>query len=229
MEWLAERLGELSEEKLKAFNLKLIPGLPADAVLGVRTPRLRRLASEMEKEGRSGAFLSELPHAYLEENLIHAFLLCGIRDYSLCLERLEAFLPFVDNWAVCDALSPGCFRDGDPDLHDRIPGWLESDRPYTVRFGIGTAMRRFTGPHYAADLAERIADLAFEHYYVEMGQAWYFATLLATNEKAALEYLQNARLSPVVHRMTVRKAFESFRVSDGCKEKLKAYTGGKTH
>ena len=99
---IQEALFRAQDLKFKAFHSKLIPTIPADTVIGVRTPELRRIAKDFGSDSDTEKFLAKLPHKYYDENQVHSFILSGIKDFDECLRQVENFLPFVDNWATCD-------------------------------------------------------------------------------------------------------------------------------
>lgn len=200
----------------------LIPQVPRDRFIGVRTPDLRAMVKELYKQGEGEGFLRLLPHWYFEENQLHAFLLSEEKDFARCIARVEAFLPCVDNWATCDQLLPGVFGKHKAELLARIRQWLASDRVYTVRFGLGMLMRHFMDADFDPAYPEWAAALRSEEYYVNMMIAWYFATALAKQYDAALPYIENRRLAPWTHNKAIQKAAESFRVTPEHKAYLKS-------
>ena len=219
---IQEKLIALSEPGYRDFMAKLLPNVPKERVLGVRTPALRAYAKELFRAGGYDNFLRDLPHAYYEEDNLHAFLIAGIRDMDRCLAETERFLPFIDNWATCDCFRPGVFARNRARLIDRIPAWLASGKTYTVRFGIGMLMTHFLDGDFDPQYLDWVAGVQSEEYYVNMMIAWYFATALAKQYDAALPYLENRRLGRWTHNKTIRKAVESYRVSDEQKTYLKA-------
>ena len=220
---IQEKLIALSEPAYRDFMAPLLPDVPRERILGVRTPALRAYAKELFRAGGYEPFLRELPHRYYEEDNLHAFLIAGIRDFDRCLEETEAFLPCVDNWATCDCFRPGVFRKNRNALLARIPVWLGSDRTYTVRFGIGMLMAHFLDEDFRPDYLAWVAGLRSGEYYVNMMIAWYFATALAKQYDAALPYLEEQRLDRWTHNKTIQKAVESYRVSDAHKSELKKF------
>ena len=220
-ELIFERLCALAEPEYKAFNAKLLPNLDPAQILGVRTPALRALAKELLGTEAAELFLAALPHRYQEENLLHAFLLALEKDYSRGLARAEAFLPFVDNWAVCDQMSLPCFQKHREALAAVIPGWLGSGHCYTVRFGIKQLMDLFLGEAFDPAYPEAVAAVRSEEYYVNMMRAWYFATALAKQWDAILPWFTGRRLDPWTHRKAIQKAVESLRITTEQKELLR--------
>ena len=218
---IRETLFSLREEKFAAFQAKLIPNVAPERIIGVRTPALRKLAKTLRGSGEAEEFLKALPHDLFEENNLHAFLLCEMKDFDACVQAVEDFLPYVDNWATCDQMSPGVFRKNKQALLPHIRRWIASEQCYTRRFGIGMLMSHFLDEDFREEYLSLVSDIRSEEYYVNMMIAWYFATALAKQYEAALPYLENRRLDPWVHNKAIQKAVESFRVSDGHKTYLK--------
>ena len=218
---IRETLFSLRDEKFAAFQARLIPNVAPERVIGVRTPALRKLAKTLRGSGQAEEFLKALPHEFFEENNLHAFLLCEMKDFEACVQAVEDFLPYVDNWATCDQMSPGVFRKNKQALLPPIRRWIASEQCYTRRFGIGMLMSHFLDEDFREEYLSLVSDIRSEEYYVNMMIAWYFATALAKQYEAALPYLENRRLAPWVHNKAIQKALESFRVSDGHKTYLK--------
>ena len=216
------RLLEMAEPSNADFLFRLTPGLRREDLLGVRTPALRSLARELRGTPEAAEFLQALPHRYLDENLLHVLLLNDVRDFDACLAEVDAFLPYMDNWAVCDALSPTCFKKNAAALLPSVRRWLGEGHPYTRRFAVGALMRWFLTEHFQPEYLDWAAGQCCNEYYVNMMVAWYFATALAKQLPAALPYVQTeGRLSPWVRRKTIQKALESDRINAEQKETLR--------
>ena len=216
------RLFELKDDKYAAFHRKLIPTVNPDKVLGVRTPALKKFAKEVAKDEEGGtAFLQELPHRYYDENQLHAFIISGIKDYESCVFEVEKFLPYVDNWATCDQMLPAVFKKNNYDLVKKIYEWLDSDKTYTVRFGIGMLMKHYLEEDFKPEYLERVSVIRSDEYYIQMMIAWYFATALSFRYDDALPYIRDDKLDPDVKKKTVRKAIESYRISKEQKDYLR--------
>ena len=221
-EEIRQSLFELQDIKYRDFQAKLIPGKDTETMIGVRTPELRKLAKQMLKREDIREFLRDLPHRYFDEDQLHAFIVSGIKEYGKCMEELMRFLPFVDNWATCDQMSPGVYKKHKPELLAEIREWLGSEHTYTVRFGIGMLMQHFLDEDFDPAYPELVAGVHSEEYYVNMMIAWYFATALAKQYDAVLPFIEGRRLDPWTHNKTIRKAVESYRISDEQKEYLRS-------
>ena len=218
---IIQKLENMRDAAYGQFQQKLLPSVPADRIIGVRTPELRKFAKALPEQDAK-RFLADLPHFYFDENQLHAFLLSNIKDFEACASLVSAFLPFVDNWATCDQLSPKCFSKHRQELLPYIHGWLASEHPYTVRFAIGMLMQHYLDEAFDPAYLETVSKVRSEEYYVNMMIAWYFATALAKQYSAALPYLENRRLSPWVHQKTIQKAAESYRIGAERKEYLRS-------
>ena len=218
---IRDALFGMRDEPYRAFQVKLIPGMNPETMIGVRTPALRSLARQMVRAGDYAAFLNELPHRYFDENQLHAFILSEEKDFDRCIAELEQFLPYVDNWATCDQLSPKCFKKHTQELLPHIRKWMKSTHTYTKRFGMGMLMRYYLDGEFKPEYLEWVAAIQSEEYYIRMMQAWFFATALAKQWDATLPYIEQHRLHPCTHNKSIQKAIESYRITDEQKEILR--------
>ena len=218
---ILQRIFTLQDLQYRDFQAKLMPTVDKSTIIGVRTPELKRLAKEFGKREDVGAFLDELPHTYYDENNLHGFLLCEDKDFDRVIARIDAFLPYVNNWATCDLLSPKVFKKHKAALLPHIRRWLASDKVYTIRFGIETLMSHYLDADFAPEYLDWVAAVESEEYYVNMMIAWYFATALAKQYDAALPILLEQRLAPWTHNKTIQKAIESYRITDEQKAYLR--------
>ena len=207
------QLFDLRDEAYKDFQSKLMPTIDPKTVIGVRTPALRRFALSFAKTEEASAFMEHLPHTYYEENNLHAFLIEAIGDFEKTVRALERFLPYVDNWATCDMMSPKIFAQHKEELLPFIEKWLKSDRVYTVRFGLVMLMKHYLDEKFSPVLLEKACAVSSESYYIEMAKAWFFAEALVKQYESALPYLEEKKLSPWVHNKTISKACDSFRIT----------------
>lgn len=218
---LLEQLGALAEPDYRAFQCSLMPGVDPACVLGVRTPALRSLAKRLSETPEAERFLDALPHATFEEKNLHAFLLEKIKDYGLCVARLDCFLPFVDNWATCDMMNPPVLARFPECLLADARRWMAETHPYTVRFGIRMMMCHFLEGRFDPAFPAEVARIRSEEYYVNMMVAWYFATALAKQYEAVLPVLQEGTLPVFTHNKAIQKAIESRRIPPQQKEYLR--------
>ena len=214
-------LFQVQDKGYRDFQSKLIPTIPAETIIGVRTPAIRKLAKEYAKDPESAAFLMQLPHTYYDENILHALLVAEIKDYDTCVKEVERFLPHVDNWAVCDIFSPKVFKKNRDRLIKKIKEWTASDHPYTCRFGLDMLIPLFVDEDFRVEYLEIPAEVHSEEYYVNMMIAWFYATALAKQWDAAVSYIEEKRLNPWTHNKTIQKARESYRITPEQKEYLK--------
>lgn len=216
-----ERLITHRDAEYAAFQQKLTPGVPAESFIGVRVPEVRKLAKEIYREGNYDSFLSELPHKYYDENMLHGLIVSEIKDCDRCIAETDKFLPYVDNWAVCDIMSPRVFSKNKDRLIGKIKEWVKSKHTYTCRFGIEMLMSHFLDGDFRPEYLDIPASVRSEEYYVNMMVAWFFATALAKQRESTFPYISENRLGTWVHNKTIQKAVESFRITPEDKEILK--------
>ncbi len=204
------------------FHRKLVPTVNPDTIIGVRTPVLRAFAKDLAKRDNISDFILDLPHDYFEENQLHVFILSLYKDVKALMPFVEAFLPYIDNWATCDVFSPKVFRKHLTTLFEYIRRWITSNHPYTVRFAIGMLMEHFLEDAFKIDYPDMVAALRSDEYYVNMMIAWYFATALAKQYDAIVPFIQEKRLATWTHNKAIQKAVESRRISPEQKVYLKS-------
>jgi 3-methyladenine DNA glycosylase AlkD len=223
MREILDRLFEERDEGYAVFQRRLLPGIAAERVIGVRTPVLRKMAKEIAKTEKCERFLRECPHEYFEENQLHGFIISGMKDFDACIDWLERFLPYMDNWATCDQTSPKIFRKYKSELLSYIVKWMKSEHTYTVRFGVGMLMQHYLDEDFRPEYPEMVAAVHSNEYYVNMEIAWYMATALAKQWDAVIPYVEEKRMDKWVHNKTIQKAVESYRITEEQKKHLRKY------
>ena len=217
---ITDRLFELQDTGYRDFQSRLMPDVPKEKVIGVRTPALRKLAKELAGTEEAAAFILQLPHKYYEEDNLHTFLICEMKDYDDCMAEVEQFLPYIDNWATCDCFTPKVFKKHRAEVYEKIKQWLGSAETYTVRFGIVTLMD-YLKTDFEKQMLSLVADIRSEEYYIDMATAWYFSMALVWQYNAALPYLTEERLDKWTHNKSIQKATESRQIDDKTKEYLR--------
>ena len=212
----------LQDQKYRDFQIKLIPNSNINNVIGVRTPDLRKYAKELLKTNNYITFINELPHKYFDENQLHAFILSELKDYDNCINLINEFLPFIDNWATCDQMSPKVFKKNHDKLINQIKIWLKSKKTYTIRFGIGMLMQHYLDNDFKEEYLELVANIKSNEYYVNMMKAWFFATALAKQYPTTITYIEKQKLDPWTHNKTIQKSIESYRINNEQKNYLKS-------
>lgn len=221
MEILNE-LFKLQDKEYAEFQSKLIPTVSKEKIIGVRVPEVRKLAKKYIKEEKTKEFIKRLPHKYYDENMLHGLVISEIKDYKKCIEEVDKFLPYVDNWAVCDIMSPKIFKKNKEELIEKIKEWLKSKEIYTCRFGIEMLMSHYLDEDFKKEYLEIPASVHSDEYYVQMMVAWFFATALAKQWDDTIIYIEENKLDKWVHNKTIQKARESYRITDEQKEYLKS-------
>ncbi len=219
---IIKELYKKQDIQYRDFQVKLIPSKTVDDMIGVRTPELRKYAKELLKREDIGVFLEILPHEYFDEDQLHAFIISGIKDYDKCMEEVDKFLPYVDNWATCDQMSPKVFKKHHPELLKKIKKWIKSKETYTVRFAVGMLMEHFLDEDFDIKYPEIVAKIRSDEYYTNMMIAWYFATALAKQYDVVLPFIEEKRLDKWTHNKAIQKSLESYRITVEQKEYLKS-------
>ena len=212
----------LQDTTYQRFQQRLIPTLAPESIIGVRTPAVRSLAKEIFGTPEAEKFMQELPHTFFEENNLHAFLIERIKDFDSAVNAIDTFLPYIDNWATCDSMSPKALSKNIPALYKKIQEWVESEKTYTIRFGIEMLLTFFLDEHFGIESLELVSAIRSDEYYVNMMIAWYFATALAKQYDASLPFIEQRKLDAWTHNKTIQKAIESYRVPDERKSYLRS-------
>ncbi len=220
---IRKRLFELQDIKFKEFSAGIIPeeGGGNDRMIGVRTPDLRKYAKELAKRKDIEDFLSDLPHDYFEEDQLHAFIISGMKDWDSLMEHLERFLPYVNNWATCDQMTPKAFSKHHKDLLPYINRWMASGEEFIVRFGIKQLMDHFLDDDFNIRYPKQVAKIRSDKYYINMMIAWYFATALSKQYDAIIPFIEQKKLDTWTHNKSIQKAIESYRITSEQKEYLR--------
>ncbi len=219
---IRDELFSFQDVKYRDFQAGLIPGKNADVMIGVRTPVLRKYAKDLIKKRDVTEFLRDLPHRYFDEDQLHAFIISEMKDYGKCMEETEKFLPYVDNWATCDQMSPKIFKKHKTELLEAIKEWIKSDKTYTIRFSIGMLMQHFLDEDFDIAYPEMVAAVRSEEYYVNMMIAWYFATALAKQYETILPFIEGKKLDTWTHNKAIQKSVESYRITPEQKDYLRS-------
>lgn len=221
MNEIQNKLFSLKDEKYAEFQAKLTPSVEREFFIGVRNPDVRAYAKEIKNTKQAEDFLNTLPHKYYEENMLHTMLLNEEKDFAQCIERVERFLPYIDNWAVCDCLSPKAFKRNKTPLEHKAYEWCQSEHTYTCRFGIKTFMSFFLNEDFKPEQMNLISKIKSDEYYINMMISWYFATALAKQWSDAIKYFEKPCMQKFCHNKSLQKAIESYRITPKQKEYLR--------
>ena len=210
-----------ADQKYRDFTLPLIPNVDEKTFIGVRLPILKKYAKELDNKDRE-EFSNSLPHQYHEENILHAFILSNIKDYSEFVKRVDAFLPFVTNWSVCDTICNKHLYKHLDSLIKEVYVWLKSKEIYRVRYAVKCLMNYYLGDEFKEEHLLKVEEFKLDGYYVKMMVAWYLATGLAKNYDSFIKAIEEKRFDKITHNKAIQKAVESYRVSEEHKIYLKS-------
>ena len=221
MHKFTKELIKLSDKEYALFSSRITPNVSQNKFLGVRVPVVRTFAKSHFCDVETESFLKELPHTYFDENMLHGLLFEQIKDYDECIKQLDRFLPYVDNWAVCDSCNPKIFKKNKDKLIKDIYRWMKAKDTYTVRFSIGMLMGHYLDEDFKEEYLRKVSKVKSEEYYIKMMVAWFFATALAKQYDATIPYIENKVLDVWTHNKAIQKAIESYRISDSQKKHLR--------
>lgn len=224
-----KKLFSLRDEEYREFNSGLIPTVDKARIIGVRIPEVRKYAKELYRNGQGREFIKNLPHEYFEEDNLHAFILEQFTDIDELISELDKFLPFVDNWATCDSMNPKLFKKYPEIVKKNAIRWINSDDTYAIRYGILLLMKHFLDDNFSCEIADIVAEIKSEEYYVNMMTAWFFATALSKQYDSILPYIMEYRLSEWCHNKAIQKATESNCIAPEQKTELRQYKKTPTH
>lgn len=219
---ILDELLKMKDEEYRKLQIKTIPNIDSNTIIGIRTPELRKYAKKLLKENNYIDFINDLPHKYFDENQLHAFIISEIKDYDECLNYFKKFLLYIDNWATCDQPSPKVFIKNPDKLIKEIKVWIKSKETYTIRFGVGMLMRVYLDDNFKEEYLEMVSKIRSKEYYVNMMIAWYFATALAKQYDSTIKYIENNKLDTWTHNKTIQKAIESYRITQEHKDYLRS-------
>lgn len=218
---IQEKLFEYQDLGYREFNSKLIPNIDKETMIGVRIPDIRKIEKSLSTEEKE-EFLLKLPHKYFEENMLHGIIISNMKDYNKVITNLEKFLPYVDNWAVCDSISPKILKKNREKVITNVLSWIKSNHTYVCRFGIGMIMQLYLEDEYfKKTYLDIIAKIKTEDYYINMMRAWTFQVALVKQWKEAIVYIEKGLLDEFTHNKTISKSCDSYKVEKEKKEYLK--------
>ena len=219
---LIEEIKKLSDPEFKSFHFKLVPTLDKDKIIGVRIPKLRSLAKEYFKNEDYKAFLNRLPHTYYEENMIHALLLNEMKDYEECIKYLDTFLPYIDNWAVCDSLmNIKLIRKHRELFHNLIIKYKNSNKEFEARFVLILLFSHYMIEEYLDEIFDIAEAISVNDYYAKMGLAWLLSECFIKFRDYTLTRFTNLKIDNFSYNKAISKICDSYRVSKKEKEILK--------
>lgn len=218
---IQEKLFEYQDLGYREFNSKLIPNIDKETMIGVRIPDIRKIEKSLSIEEKE-QFLMDLPHKYFEENMLHGIIISNMKEYDKVIINLEKFLPYVDNWAVCDSISPKIFKKNREKAIVNVLSWIKSNHTYVCRFGIGMIMQLYLEDEYfKKSYLDIIAEIKTEDYYINMMRAWTFQVALVKQWKEAIKYIEKGLLDEFTHNKTISKSCDSYKIEKEKKEYLK--------
>jgi 3-methyladenine DNA glycosylase AlkD len=222
-EYILDKLNSLADTEYRQFHSKLLPNVDIE-LIGVRIPQLRKIAREIIKSDWR-VFLTE----YKKSNLYEFVMLCGMVtagakcDFEEKLGYVTAFVPRINNWAVCDTFC-GDLKQVEQRLdvmYSFLQPYLTSDKEYELRFGVVILMQYYINDEYIDKVLAWYGKIRHDGYYVKMAVAWGLSVCFVKYREKTLEFLEHCDLDTFTYNKTIQKIRESYRVSNEDKEMLK--------
>jgi 3-methyladenine DNA glycosylase AlkD len=202
------------DEKYREFQKKLIT--TNATILGVRVPILRKIAREFKGDKNVLNFCDE----YLEVTFIKFTCLSSL-SYEEFIPYLERALPSIDNWFICDSISPKCIKENREKFLPYIRKFVKSESVFTRRFAFITLLKYYVDEWYLEVIFSLLGDCDTQDYYVSMAAAWLVAEILAKYYDRGLGFLYDQSLDKQTHNRAIQKARESLRLSNDRKNYIK--------
>ena len=217
---MRKKLEAMAEEKYRQFAVSLLPA--GTKMLGVRLPKLRELAKQMAKQGKSdwGAPCGAL----MEEKMLEGMII-GYADLSFeerC-ERLRRFVPKIDNWSVCDCFccSLKYAKTHKDTVWNIVNKYAHSEKEYEIRFAHVMMLNYFIEKKYLNDIFSLAEIFKCDKYYARMGAAWLLSICFIKYPEETLKFLKNTKIDNFTYNKSIQKICESYRVDKATKQKLK--------
>lgn len=214
-EYIRETLLKHVDSKYRAFHIKLIPNISHEKTLGVRIPQLRAVANQIIKDDLWRDYLAFTPE-YLEEIMIQGIIIGRVK---VALEErlllMKRFIPFIDNWAVCDTFCCTLKLNGKEkeDLWCFLQSYFQSDKTYDIRVAVVMGLANYPEVDYVQKAFGLFEQIENDDYYVQMAIAWAISVYFVKQRDITIDYLKNNKLDKFTHNKAIQKIRESLRVS----------------
>ena len=209
----------LAEPEYQKFSASLLPGV--ENILGVRIPKLRVIAKRIAKENWK-EFLEDAKDDSFEEILLQGLVIGYAKaNPTEIITALDAFLPKINNWSVCDSTAMTLKAAKD---HPAYFGYAQSciaeGTEFSVRFGLVLLMSHFVSDEYIESVLETIENAKLPGYYAKMAAAWAVSVCYVKYPERTEEWLSSAKLDDWTFNKSIQKIKESLRVSKEDKLRL---------
>ena len=214
-------LYSLQDLKYKEFHGKLIM---TDKLIGVRTPELKRISKIIARSNYE-EFFKENKHQLYEENLVHGLVLGYLKlDFNELRPLVNDFIPYIDNWAVCDMTVANLKvykKNKTKDIvFNEIKDYINNDNPWINRFGYVLLLEYFIEEKYIDEIF-KLCEVYKDEYYVKMAIAWLISMCYIKHKGRTLTFLKKHKLDIWTHNKAIQKIIESNRVEDSDKIMLR--------
>lgn len=215
---LREELFNLQDLKYRDFHSALVPNIDKEQIIGVRLPELRKIGKKLTD--------NNFDWHYYEEIMLHGFYIGYAKlSYEERISLLTEFIPYINNWAVCDCVSSTLkfVNKNRSDFLEFLKPYMNSQKEYELRFAVVMLMDYYLDDKYLKFTVDCLSKIKSDYYYVNMAVAWALSVAFVKDSNLVLPLIENYTLEPFVHNKTISKICDSYRVDKPIKEKLKTY------
>lgn len=213
---LREELFSLQDLKYRNFHSALVPNIDKEQIIGVRLPQLRKIGKKLTD--------NDFDWHYYEEIMLHGFYIGYAKlSYEERLVLLKDFIPYINNWAVCDCVSSTLkfVNKNKSDFLEFLKPYMSSRKEYELRFAVVMLMDYYLDNEYLQFTVDYLSKIKSDYYYVNMAVAWALSVAFVKSSSSVLPLIENYLLPPFVHNKTISKICDSYRVEKSTKEYLK--------
>lgn len=219
---IKQRLLDDSEKDFQQFSAALIPNI--SNVLGVRLPKLRKIAKEIYKSGEWENFIKQNKFEYMEEVMLQGMVIGLVKlPPEKILELVKNFIPKINNWSVCDSFCNSLkFTQQNKNLvWEFIQPYFKSTNEYDIRFAYVMLISYYIDTEFISDVLKLIDEFKDERYYARMAAAWALSICYTKFPEKTFEYLKKSKLDDWTFNKSIQKICESLRVDKSTKNMLK--------
>lgn len=203
-----------SDQKYLQFHQKLIPNV--DNLLGIRVPLIKSIAKEIAK-GNWQQYIPLVECRYYEETMLNGLVIGNIKaNLDIVLPLIKAFIPKIDNWAVCDSFcaSLKITNKYKNEMFEFLQEYLQSNEEFKLRFAVVMLMDYYIDDENIDQLLNIFNNVKHDGYYVKMAVAWALSFCFIKQREKTLTFFQHNNLDNFTYQKALQKTVESNRVCD---------------
>lgn len=199
-----------------------MPGVKG--VLGVRLPKLRKLARQIAKDDWR-AYLKQAQDRSYEEIMLQGMVIgyAPIPDDEV-FDVVRWFVPKIDNWSVCDSFCiTWKYAKKHPEaVFDFLQPFLRAQDAFAVRFAVVMLLDYYAHSDWLPRVFAALDIVTHPDYYVCMAVAWAISMCCVADAEQTLAYLQRGTWDDFTHQKAIQKIVESRQIRQADKQRARA-------